>query len=149
MQLWTQRYMTVFNDFFHCKKVFNFPIKVRMKTRKIRISFYVFTSFSYVPISAWSIYSAQRFQSLWKWGCIKRVGLMHLRTGLAAPLAMMKRLHVCCCRFFTAHGGNCHFELFIEAELVFRFVFSFFFLYHYPTRLYPSFLLRFVWWKQN
>lgn len=109
--------------FFHCKTRFNFLMKVKMKTKNIRISFPAFTFFflqffSCVPTSAWSFCPVQRFQSVRKRGCIDRAALAHLGTDLAAPSAMMKRAHVCCRPFFTACASNCRFVLFIETALV-------------------------------
>lgn len=69
--------------------------------------------------------------------CISRVALTHLRAGLAAPLAMTERVHVCCRPFFSARASNWHFVLFIETGLVCRFVFSFFSLQPLPHTTAP------------
>lgn len=59
-------------------------MKVRMKqTKELESVSIVFTVFSDDPSSAWSSHPVQMFQSPWKWGWIKRVALIHLRTGLA------------------------------------------------------------------
>lgn len=58
--------------------------------------------------------------------------------GQAWPLAMTKRVYICCRPFLADHASNCHFVLFIEAKLVYRFVSSPFSLQPLPHTTAPK-----------
>lgn len=112
--------------FFTVRKYSIFQLKLELKQRLGSVSMFLQVLFM-SQFQHEAFIQIRGFRACGSRDALRGWHLQHLRTGLAAPLAMMKRVHVCCCPFFTAHGSNCHFVLFIEAELVFRFVFSFLF----------------------